>query len=222
MSTCTCMHVMCCVLITRFSRTGGGEDIDFDLRLGTPMRCVPGACCAHPQWKDVHRHIMGWGFSDSLLLSIYPNHTYCNYPNIIELSFFLILAFIALGFYQEEYVKSSLKCFVLLIGGWFIDVGWDAYRHWFDFCESFTVIEILQSNVIKNSIELGHFLGPMYRFDMKMCHRFDWFCGHVKGFRGSERRHALRVFASVVLGYMAMVACTKLTFYRQKTSGSDL
>ncbi len=77
-----------------FIKTGGGEDIDFCLRLARqPLRCVSGAVCDHPWWNDSRRcyqHFFKWAIGDSLLIDKYAHLSYWNYPNVIEISFLLV------------------------------------------------------------------------------------------------------------------------------------
>lgn len=81
-----------------FPRRGGGEDIDFCLRLrdaaGLPFRAVPTAVAHHPWWNDGARsydRFYRWAYGDSRLPALHLCHRYLNFPTIPELCLVLLL-----------------------------------------------------------------------------------------------------------------------------------
>jgi hypothetical protein len=58
----------------RFPRTGGGEDVDFCIRLQSrgygPMVAVPAARVTHPFWTDPLSQVWGWASGDVLCLYV--------------------------------------------------------------------------------------------------------------------------------------------------------
>lgn len=81
----------------QFPRTGGGEDIDFCLRLREQVRCAlpgsvglvaaPAARVVHPWWDGGApsvSHFAGWAAGDGMLTELFPEHTYWNWPNLAE------------------------------------------------------------------------------------------------------------------------------------------
>ena len=77
---------------TVFPKSGGGEDIDYLLRVseraGGAFLAVPGASVDHPWWNAGRRdysRFMRWSFGDSLLHDLHPRFTYRAAPNAVEL-----------------------------------------------------------------------------------------------------------------------------------------
>lgn len=188
-----------------FIKTGGGEDIDFCLRLcRQPMKCVPGAICHHPWWRSGQRcyeHFYGWAYGDSLLIDKHPHFSYYNYPNVVEFSVLLMFfyGFIGVGLY---YWILTLP--LLLI----VDCAFDAHK----LCTNiedlkrqeyatgmFRVFSAAESCLIKNTSEFGHFWGPLCRGNIRICKKFDWFCGTFGDFINVEREKALKRSLSFVI-----------------------
>jgi glycosyltransferase involved in cell wall biosynthesis len=76
---------------TVFPKGGGGEDIDFLLRVSRRFRStfesVPSAVVDHPWWfcgrRDYSR-FMRWSYGDSLLHALHPEFVYRAAPNAVE------------------------------------------------------------------------------------------------------------------------------------------
>eukprot|EP01038_Epipyxis_sp_PR26KG_P007072 gene7072-9652_t len=203
-----------------FIKTGGGEDIDFCLQLNIwPLKAVANAVCFHPWWNNGARtydHFYRWAYGDSLLINKYTNHTYFNFPNVIETIFFRILIALLFWFRYDFATFSSfsvmtssllllVECFSLLL----IDMSMDVFRNHFSpdrICLQahatgwFRVLASMESNVIKNSAELGHFVGPLCRGHFfNCCCRFDWFCGLYENVVSSERVKAFYRFVAFII-----------------------
>lgn len=104
---------------TVFPKGGGGEDIDYLLRVsqraGREFVAVASASVDHPWWFDGRRdysRFMRWSFGDSLLQDLHPGFSYRAAPNAIEaLAIAIPLAIVASA------VTSSLTPLaVVLIG----------------------------------------------------------------------------------------------------------
>lgn len=80
-----------------FPKTGGGEDIDFCLRLREHVRrtvadsegfvAVPAAVITHPWWdggRPALSHFSGWAGGDGHLIDVFPALTYRNLPDLCE------------------------------------------------------------------------------------------------------------------------------------------
>jgi glycosyltransferase involved in cell wall biosynthesis len=74
-----------------FPKNGGGEDIDFFLKIfrntKRELKCLTNAPVFHEWWYDQKRNytrFTRWSFGDSLLHDIFPEYTYYNFPNIVE------------------------------------------------------------------------------------------------------------------------------------------
>jgi hypothetical protein len=86
-----------------YPKTGGGEDVDFCLRLkallphcdrASAIVAVPDAVVLHPFWNDIFKQVMGWAKGDTLCLEQLPHNTFCTLPNWIEWMLFISLAHI--------------------------------------------------------------------------------------------------------------------------------
>ena len=88
-----------------FPKTGGGEDIDFCLRLRELVRCTvadsegfvaaPAAVVTHPWWdggRPALSHFSGWAGGDGYLIDVFPALTYRNLPDLCETLLALSLA----------------------------------------------------------------------------------------------------------------------------------
>lgn len=80
-----------------FPKTGGGEDIDFCLRLREYVRstvrdsegfvATPAAVITHPWWdggSPQYSHFSGWAWGDGHLIDLFPALTYRNLPDLSE------------------------------------------------------------------------------------------------------------------------------------------
>lgn len=87
-----------------FPKTGGGEDIDYCLRLREYVRrtvpnsegfvAAPAAVITHPWWDGGaphYSHFSGWAGGDGHLIDLYPALTYRNLPDLTE-TLLLLLA----------------------------------------------------------------------------------------------------------------------------------
>lgn len=81
-----------------YPRTGGGEDVDFCLRIKDllPLHArtaavvaVPEACVRHPFWGNVTRQIVGWALGDVRCLTALPTKAFCALPNWLEFIMFM-------------------------------------------------------------------------------------------------------------------------------------
>lgn len=81
---------------TANSPPGGGEDVDFCLRLSRwPLFPVPGAVVRHPWWRNGARdysRFSGWARGDGRLVDLHPRFAYRRCPNLVE-----VLAAVLLG-----------------------------------------------------------------------------------------------------------------------------
>jgi glycosyltransferase involved in cell wall biosynthesis len=76
---------------TVFPKGGGGEDIDYCLRLvqraGARLRAVPKARITHPWWtggRKSYRRFARWAYGDSRLPAMHPAYRFWTPPNCIE------------------------------------------------------------------------------------------------------------------------------------------
>jgi hypothetical protein len=222
-----------------YSKTGGGEDIDYCLQLTNfkPMRCVPNASILHPWWNGGNRdynHFYNWSFSDGILQSKFPHLTYRVCPDPVETSFIIhFLSTIIVILYSFVFTRSgnvdnlffagdmiilNVFAFISILA---IDIVWDLYK----FCvieteaESyatglFRVICVMESTFIKNYSSFGHLVGHLSRGQpYYICSRFDWFCGTCNVVAG-EKAKASQRFASYVAVVGALLYLCKYKLFR--------
>ncbi len=208
-----------------FIKTGGGEDIDYCLQLNKwPMLAVPQAICLHPWWNQgrrTYRHFYRWAVGDSVLIDKYPRLSYMSYPNVIE---FGLIGVVLLG----PFVMGLYAALASLISVFVIDAALDVVRGML-FRERREkqphmrgirrFLALLESNLVKNSSELGHLLGPMQRGKFnRMCLRFDWFCGLEPNVIAGERRKALLRFVIFVATLFLVAQLFKIFISSEHTS----
>jgi hypothetical protein len=189
-----------------FPKTGGGEDIAMCLdtvasgRL--PLLSTPAAAVVHPWWNDGcirPRRFFGWAFGDAELQLLYPQFTYRNFPNTVEM---LMFSFISLlpGWLTLPQGAGLAICIALtaissdLVHYLFVD---DVACEWTG--ESFSLRRIVASILAtwyKVHSELGNLASHLanLRFGC-IFQRFDWHCGLQLNSKAVERkRAALRCF----------------------------
>ena len=104
---------------TVFPKGGGGEDIDYLLRVSErgcgEFYSVPNARVYHPWWFEGKRNysrFIRWSYGDSLLHEMHPKHVYRSCPNAVEV-LTIILPF---AFLLSYFIKSVIPVVSLLIG----------------------------------------------------------------------------------------------------------
>lgn len=176
-----------------FPKTGGGEDIDYCLKLKKwPLVAVPEASVVHPWWNDGARLAMWkrfykWAKGDGLLIKKYPYHTLRTLPNIWEWTTAIATSSLVLG-------KEPLKYIPVLWCAEFASGTLWAYYHK-DNCPHLKGMKrlttALESNFPRNASELGHIICHVAdgRLD-NLTKRFDWFCGLYPEAKQYERNRA--------------------------------
>ena len=162
-----------------FPKAGGGEDIDFCLKIKKwPLVAVPDAVVTHPWWNNGQRFPMWkrfvrWANGDGLLINKYPQHTFRTLPNVWEWTIILSSSSVILG-------RSSLQFIPVLWTAEFASGTLWVYYHW-DNCPylngSKRLLVALESNFPRNASELGHTLHNVSHGKFEnITKRFDWFC----------------------------------------------
>jgi hypothetical protein len=114
-----------------FPKTGGGEDIDFCIRVqqtvDKPLLSAPKACVAHPWWSKLFeagpspRRFFGWANGDSNLLDMYAEFRFMSWPAAWE----IVAILSAWSFYSGGNLIASLgTC-------WLVDMLLDFYQKLF-------------------------------------------------------------------------------------------
>lgn len=161
----------------RFPKKGGGEDVDFCLRIvresGTWFTSVPAAVVTHSWWGQgahQYRRFARWAYGDSSLPTLHPAYKFRNAPNMIESAFVSnllgVLALVFLG-------KSLTWFFAWLSAALILELLMDGLRMRLQ-GKNQTPLVSIQATFIRLSNDLGriaghlkclHFLGITERFD---------------------------------------------------------
>ena len=186
-----------------FPKHGGGEDIDFCLRVaantGRWFRTVPGAAVRHPWWKGAGRsytRFFRWAFGDSRLVRLHPRYAYWDVPDMVEtLAFGTIIAgCLALA-------GAVPPAMVGIWAGMAVGSEFAVERaHVRSHHPGSSVGATLEAAAIRISSEMGRFLGPLSRRD-KSCvfRRFDYVCtGEWKPLERRFTRAKFALFAGAV------------------------
>lgn len=196
-----------------YAKTGGGEDVDFCLRLteetkGCFVAC-PSAVVTHPFWRgsiiQLGMHFFNWAIGDSALFTRFPIHTYRSWPNAVE--FFLLLLLIQLGSGQSLVTWLTAPLFVA------VDVLVEAsqgsnLRHRFFLLKYprsrwFRVRALILADLYVLVLETGRLWGHCKRGEFWHCgRRFDWHCGRLEHARVNfQRRERTKfiLFCTIVL-----------------------
>ena len=210
-----------------FIKTGGGEDIDYCLRLfktsseskRKALKCVPGAVALHPWWsngKREYKHFYNWAVGDSRLISKHPEHTFRTPPNIVEFAAFLTFLYLVHCLYSQM-LRPLMKLLITLALVFTLDTAFECYpifngeennkhRILTNTCESSYYLYpfiLIDMNIVRICSETGHFVGPMSFPRFHICYRFDWFCGKHLSYRSKcQRRDTFRLIVFVMLSLL--------------------
>jgi hypothetical protein len=201
---------------TVYAKTGGGEDVDFCLRLdqetGGRLLSASQAQVTHEYWHGglnvILSHFFQWAIGDGALFSRYPVYCFRSWPNVVE-TFVLWLALciplILTG------ILSSMVLPVQVLGIFLVDVSLELF-HRRDFSHrcsvvqyqhplSYFVLAHFLANVYVMALECGRLYGHVTRGELypNFARRFEWHCGKLP--HAKERfvqREAIK-FAGFVL-----------------------
>jgi LPS sulfotransferase NodH len=97
----------------RYPKTGGGEDVDFCIRLQQESHqtcvAVPCALVMHPYWDKPFNQVFGWASGDVLCLDALPHSTFRAPPNWAEVA----LACVCTGRPELAVVATALEAALL-------------------------------------------------------------------------------------------------------------
>lgn len=161
-----------------FPKHGGGEDIDFCLRVvanaGRWFRTVPEAAVHHPWWRGAGRsyaRFFRWAFGDSRLVRLHPRYAYRDVPDMVETLAFgtAIAGCLALA---GAVPLAMVGVWVgLVVGSEFVVEQIHVRSHH----PGSSVGAALEAAAIRISNEIGRFLGPLSRGDIScVFQRFDY------------------------------------------------
>ena len=165
-----------------FPKHGGGEDIDFCLRVVTSsgkwFRTVPDAQVHHPWWAMAGRRytrFFRWAMGDSSMVRLHPQYMYRDVPSMFETLVFgtaIILGSVTFATSSIPFTMAGIWVGLVICSEFAIEQVRARINH-----PGFTVFDAFESAAIRLSNELGKFLGPLSRRDVTcMFKRFDYFC----------------------------------------------
>lgn len=197
----------------RYIKTGGGEDIDFCLKLNRqPLCAVPDAVITHPWWDNgdrCYKHFFDWSQSDGMLQDVYPHLSYRCLPDAVETT---LIVFASSFLLHRPLLGIYISAAVL-----FADLVTDFYVLWPDATiEPYStgavrVLAVLESTLIKSASCVGRLWGHAKRGKLprNLCKRFDWFCGQIPSVVEGEKSKAAARFALYLCAAMVVVALAK-------------
>lgn len=185
-----------------FPKAGGGEDIDFCLRIagcrGLAFRCVPDAVVTHPWWangKRSYRRFFRWAFGDSLLPQLHPRLKYRNAPSLAELTVVALLLFPFI-LYSAQLV-SYILCIVGMV---LVDLSLEYARLWVRGIRVPTTV-VAEAAFIRYVNDLGRVAGNLRRGRLLgLTERFDYFG------TGESIEHERRIAFAKLAGWIVLLA----------------
>lgn len=194
----------------RFPKKGGGEDIDYCLRIiqrsGSWFISVPAATVTHPWWAQgahQYRRFARWAYGDSALPTLHPQYKFRNAPNMIESIFFSIL----LGGLAFAFVKKSPTwLFVWLGAALVLELLMDGFRMRLQEKNPTPLVSI-QATFIRLSNDLGRIAGNLKRLHfLGVTERFDYFM------TGEHIQYERIVSVSKFIAFMTTAAVLLIAF----------
>jgi len=202
---------------TRYAKTGGGEDVDYCLRVieetGMKLKTAPSATVYHDFWPGdvptLSMHFFNWAVGDSALFTRYPELVYSSWPNAVE-TYILVLSL---------QIVTGTSMFNVLITPLFIllaDVAVEVsngpeYRHRCLLLDhEHTPLFLLASHVLANLyvivLETGRLYGHWKRGAFgSLSRRFDWHCGRLpKAPANFRRRELIKFVLFVIIGWISL------------------
>ena len=207
-----------------YPKTGGGEDIDYCLRVGRgkagSVVAVPGAKASHPWWSGGDTgslfHILGWARGESLCLEsdALKDYVYFTGPNGTELCMVLAFSFVMSFVVGFPLPFSSFRCFFLAeLGIFTLETGWHC-RHVHHrvpqpakkFIARRVAISVLAAWVIMYQ-EAGRMVAHLRRGKlMNLFWRLDWVCGKNPEYIAKNRVHVIlkSTLYLALIGYLCI------------------
>jgi glycosyltransferase involved in cell wall biosynthesis len=208
---------------TDYAKTGGGEDVDFCLRMNDwfldgSFFSAPDAIVEHPFWSggfwSLSRHFYSWAIGDSALFRRFPQHTFRSWPNASE-SMVVVTFLTIIGIWWLDKVTSGLDSIISFVLWYFlqpctsiiaVDIIIDMIdsENWQNRCDVLQphprdTLFLFAANSLANLyviiLEFGRLRGHFQRGNFScMTLRFDWHCGRLPNHRQSMRHKDLRKF----------------------------
>ena len=194
------------ILDLAYAKTGGGEDIDYCLRLaeaagpGSTFLTAPKAVARHDFWENPWPHFRGWGRGDGALFDRFPSLTFRASLNFVEcMAFALPLALVAFVLSAFPVCTAAAATFCLApVAEWIRRLlAWDelSYR-----CQvsgvSFQIASLGRIVVVaafsvfyESAVESGRLVGHARRGQWhNVGRRFDWHVGRLSDSKMQTRK----------------------------------
>ena len=217
---------------TDYAKTGGGEDVDFCLKLGRHVpegrfHAAPYAVVEHPFWKGnfwhLAHHFFNWAIGDSALFLRFPQHTYRSFLNATEM-IGLTVALTTLSWPLTihpgcaEYQRALANLLVVCLSYVLVDIvvelsDTNARKHrksllgpW-PRSTMFLVGAHSLAQLFVIVLEFGRLWGHWKRLHLQCIGlRFDWHCGRLADHRRNVRRNELKKLSLFLLVLTLLVA----------------
>lgn len=214
-----------------WEKSGGGEDIDFFLRLREVgrVRSAHAAAVTHPWWTNGRRsywHFRMWGLGDGRLQKLYPEHCYRSAPCAIE-TLAVVMAALALAWLATYFGGLAGRhltpqwvlqlAALIALGVLEVDMLGNVLCDRFllrpvnseSLCGWPRAMAAMESALILTACELG-------RLQYHLCHRngrlrdigvrFDFYCGKIVSARRAwQVTYAVKFVGFVLYGVLAQV-----------------
>lgn len=183
-----------------YAKTGGGEDIDFCLRLtkaagpGSTFLTAPGAEARHEFWENPWAHFKGWGRGDGALFDRFPSLSYRAFFNFVEcMAFALPVAVVAFLLSASVVFAAATATFFLApVAEWIrrlLALDSLAYRCQvsgvpFQIASLGRIVVVAALSVFyESAVESGRLIGHIRRGQWhNIGRRFDWHVGRLPDF----------------------------------------
>lgn len=200
-----------------YPKTGGGEDIDYCLRVGRgkvgSVVAVPGAKACHPWWSggDMNSlfHIIGWARGESLCLEsdALKEYVYFTGPNGTELSMILAFFFVVGVAVGPPLTLCSVRSFALTeLGILAMETAWHCnhVHHRVPQPAKKSILRRIAISVLAAWVimyqEAGRVAAHLRRGKLtNLFWRLDWVCGKNPDYIARNRIHVILKSALYIL-----------------------
>jgi glycosyltransferase involved in cell wall biosynthesis len=203
---------------TSYAKTGGGEDVDFCLRIletsGGRLMAAPAAMVTHEFWpgslqRVLLPHFFRWSVGDGALFLHHRKYRYLSWPNLVE---FLVLylgcrtPLLLWSCKSESVLWLVLEAMLVFPALLLVDIVVDMSNKSeftnrcrllgpYVFKYTYYIRAHMLANIYVAVLEAGRLFGHWRRGELQnICHRFDWHCGRLPHARGNFVRRELVKF----------------------------
>jgi GT2 family glycosyltransferase len=197
----------------RFPKSGGGEDVDFCLRIDGYFMPVPKAIIVHP-WRNsawqMYRRMFQWAVGDSMLNEKYGSRmTFRTLPSLPELLIFWVV--ISPGTIWIPVMAETMTYYFTEFALHPMIHGQRSHPMFANMFIGRQIIVLFFGCIARNASFMGQAYGHLSRrAPAHLTTRFDWFFGENPKFRWFEQIRAL-IFVSVTI-VLVTIKCPSVIF----------